>query len=322
MDGSNGLLPHSIMPALWIEALQGKSVLSRSLKCRSAFAHRNGMRPMALCIFAALAIAAPWDEHAHSNGLLVNMIYPHRPRHPITMKQARSSVHLIAQQVKTSLWHDIGLHVPGEAEFFQYVSEVQRGTYAKLELQTHEPFNVIQEDVKGTEKIRAFGQPVPFNYGCFPQTFRDPWELCSIYNVSGDADPLDVIDLSMRTVGAGSIVRCRPIGAVCLLDGGKADWKVFVVNVDDAALVSARSVEDVERLLPGKVEEAMKWIDGLKQCTEEGEECWLYRDIHDAEVTLRLIENDHRAWQRLTLEAGQDGRAHGHWIRPPSAELA
>ena len=32
-------------------------------------------------------------------------------------------------------------------------------------------------------------------------------------------------------MGVGEVVRCRPLGAVCLIDEGEADWKLLLLLV-------------------------------------------------------------------------------------------
>ncbi|CAE8581657.1 unnamed protein product, partial [Polarella glacialis] len=161
-----------------------------------------------------------------------------------------------------SMWHKVDLTVRDwldeDTGLFRYVNEMPLGALQKFEVQTTLATNVIREDAKGSRKLQAFGKPVPFNYGCFPQTYRDPQERDDIYDAPGDDDPLDVIDLSPQVVGVGKIACCRPLGAVCLIDEGQADWKIIVVNTElEDPLASARSIEEAERIAPGRIEKAL-----------------------------------------------------------------
>jgi inorganic pyrophosphatase len=193
------------------------------------------------------------------------------------------------------------------------------GTLQKFEVTPHLPQNAIQEDEKGSKRLQAFGRPVPFNYGCFPQTYRDPNQTDKFFNAPGDDDPLDVLDLGDNVVGVGEVVRCRPLGAVCLIDEGQADWKILAVNVDEMGpLRDALSVEDVDRIMPGRVQACLKWMDDFKKSSGKGE-ATLHFQIHGPEQAIRLIEQDHAAWTALCEEAGPDGIARGHWIHAPRA---
>lgn len=224
-----------------------------------------------------------------------------------------------------SLWHDVALYeqtwLDEATGLLRYVNEMPMGTLRKYEVQPGAPHNVIEEDLKGSAKLAKFGKPVPFNYGCFPQTYRDPSKADEVYSAPGDDDPLDVIDLADQPTKVGTIVRCRPLGAVCLIDEGQADWKVLVVNVDAKnSLADARSIEDVERLAPGRIQTCWAWMDELKRAGGKGN-ARLHREIHDAQSALKLIEEDHKSWRELVQSAGLDGTARGHWIRSPKAEV-
>jgi len=197
----------------------------------------------------------------------------------------------------------------------RYVNEMPKGTLLKFEVQPGSAKNAILEDPKGSERLAAFGQPVPFNYGCFPQTYRDPEQVDKLYGAPGDDDPLDVLDLSMEPVRVGEVVQCRPLGAVCLIDEGRADWKVLVVNLDsEGPLARARSVADVERIAPGRIKQCLTWIDNFKQSSGK-DDATLHFEVHSASAARDLIAKDHASWKSLVAEADAAGLARGHWIR-------
>eukprot|EP00929_Paragymnodinium_shiwhaense_P071816 TRINITY_DN36472_c1_g1_i1.p1 TRINITY_DN36472_c1_g1~~TRINITY_DN36472_c1_g1_i1.p1 ORF type:complete len:477 (-),score=81.70 TRINITY_DN36472_c1_g1_i1:417-1847(-) len=229
---------------------------------------------------------------------------------------------LFAQEppsVGASPWHTVGLYVTSwsgrPTDLLRYVNEMPRGSLLKFEVQPGSDMNAILEDPKGSARLAAFGQPVPFNYGCFPQTYRDPQKACKVYGAPGDDDPLDVLDLTMDPVGVGEVVQCRPLGAVCLIDEGQADWKVLVVNTEaDDPLAQASSVDDVERIAPGRIAECLKWIDDFKRSSGK-DDATLHFQIHKETEARELIAADHLSWQKLVAEAGPEGLARGHWIR-------
>eukprot|EP00933_Yihiella_yeosuensis_P051740 TRINITY_DN4971_c0_g1_i2.p1 TRINITY_DN4971_c0_g1~~TRINITY_DN4971_c0_g1_i2.p1 ORF type:complete len:407 (-),score=70.89 TRINITY_DN4971_c0_g1_i2:830-2050(-) len=225
-----------------------------------------------------------------------------------------------AAHSKISLWHDVDLFVRTWLDIpiglLHYVNEMPLGSLKKYEVQPNVKHNVIREDVKGSQHLDKFGVEVPFNYGCFPQTFRDPTKLDKLYGVPGDDDPLDVLDLSLTPAAVGEVIRCRPLGAVCLIDEGQADWKILVVNVDaNDPLSDASSVEEVERLSPGRIQKCLQWIHDFKQsCGKDAAK--LHWEVHSAERASALIEEDHKSWKELLAEASRrnDGFARGHWI--------
>jgi inorganic pyrophosphatase len=60
----------------------------------------------------------------------------------------------------------------------------------------------------------------PANYGFVPHT------------LSGDGDPCDVLVISQTPVVPGSVIRCRPIGALMMVDDAGEDEKIVAVPID------------------------------------------------------------------------------------------
>lgn len=236
-------------------------------------------------------------------------------------------IHFAPPASDISLWHDVDLEVKSWLDettgLFRYINEMPLGTLQKFEVQPGLAHNAIAEDPKGSSRLQAFGRPVPFNYGCFPQTYRDPDQVDELHGAPGDDDPLDVLDLGDHEVKVGAIVKCRPLGAVCLIDEGKADWKILAVNVEAPGLLAkARSVEEVERLMPGRIQECLQWIDDFKRSAGAGDQATLHFEVHDANCAIKLMREDNASWRKLVAEVGPDGMARGHWICDPRSARA
>jgi len=60
----------------------------------------------------------------------------------------------------------------------------------------------------------------PGNYGFIPHT------------LAGDGDPMDIMVVGPTPVVPGSVIRCRPVGALIMVDEAGADEKVLAVPVD------------------------------------------------------------------------------------------
>mmetsp|Transcript_26904 Transcript_26904/g.62483 ORF Transcript_26904/g.62483 Transcript_26904/m.62483 type:complete len:471 (-) Transcript_26904:183-1595(-) len=237
-------------------------------------------------------------------------------------KNLHSAWYLPPEDTGTSWWHKIDLFVTDwldeDTGLYRYINEMPKGCLQKFELQTQLENNVIREDSKGSARLQSFGVPVPFNYGCFPQTYRDPLEHDELHDAPGDDDPLDVIDIGQIPVGVGDVVVCRPLGAVCLIDEGQADWKIFVVAAQsEGPFTALHSMADVESMWPGRVQEILKWMDDFKQHSCRGR-TKLHYEVHGASVAISLIKKDHLSWRRLISRADAGGRAGPHWISKPS----
>jgi inorganic pyrophosphatase len=106
----------------------------------------------------------------------------------------------------------------------------------------------------------------PCNYGYIPQT------------LSEDGDPADVLVVTPIPVISGSVIRCRPLGMLCMTDEAGKDAKIIAVPVDKLSSLYSdmNSVRDLPRSLldsishffdhykdlePGKWVKIEGWVD-------------------------------------------------------------
>ena len=106
----------------------------------------------------------------------------------------------------------------------------------------------------------------PCNYGYIPQT------------LSEDGDPADVLVVTPIPVISGSVIRCRPLGMLCMTDEAGKDSKIIAVPVDKLSSLYSdmNSVRDLPRSLldsishffdhykdlePGKWVKIDGWVD-------------------------------------------------------------
>ncbi len=78
-----------------------------------------------------------------------------------------------------------------------------------------------------------------------PQTWEDSsvidtdtqlYVINSHYNdfPQGDDDPMDVCELGEKELRVGEVCRAKILGAFCVADMHKFDWKVLVMNESEA----------------------------------------------------------------------------------------
>ena len=48
--------------------------------------------------------------------------------------------------------------------------------------------------------------------------------------MQGDNDPIDILDLSVKTRKIGDIMKSKILGGFCLIDQGEIDWKLFTID--------------------------------------------------------------------------------------------
>ena len=82
----------------------------------------------------------------------------------------------------------------------------------------------------------------PSNYGFIPRTYAD------------DDDPLDVLVLCQETLEPLSLVKCRPLGVVKMIDSGAIDEKIIAVVEHDPFMANYKTIDD----LPSHMLEEMK----------------------------------------------------------------
>ena len=95
----------------------------------------------------------------------------------------------------------------------------------------------------------------PGNYGMIPQTLL-PKEL------GGDGDPLDVIVLG-PPVERGSVIKCKLIGVLNLLDRGEQDDKLIAVSTD-SPLYTINSLEELNEKYKGISRIVELWFSNYK----------------------------------------------------------
>lgn len=120
---------------------------------------------------------------------------------------------------------------------------------------------------------RVWKTPISYNFNY--------WDLPQTWN-SWDNDPLDVIILCSHSLAVGTIVPCRVIWGLKMIDSWEDDYKVLAV-ADDKYYSEANSVDDIK-----------------KQELEDIEYYMLhYKDLHGKKVELNWWDSKENAIARL-----------------------
>jgi len=123
------------------------------------------------------------------------------------------------------------------------------------------------------DRFMGTAMQYPTNYGYIPQS------------LSGDGDPVDVLVITPDPVLGGSVVRCRPIGILRMIDEAGDDGKVLAVPVQQltSAYDRIKTYEDVSQNRLDKIKhffehykdlEHDKWVKvegwfGIDEAVEE-----------------------------------------------------
>ena len=122
-------------------------------------------------------------------------------------------------------WHDVELG-PDSPNECTAVIEIPRGSKVKYELDKHA--GLIRVD-----RILYSSVMYPANYGFLPRT------------LGADHDPVDVLVLMQEPVVPLSLMRCRPIGLMRMVDNGDDDEKIISVCVDDPEYRDYQHIDDL-----------------------------------------------------------------------------
>jgi len=106
------------------------------------------------------------------------------------------------------------------------VIEITRGTQDKYEYD--EKLDAIKLD-----RVLYGAQAFPFNYGFIPQTRAD------------DGDHADAVVLSTNPLALGTVVTCRPIGLMEMIDSGEGDSKIISVPIEDPRWKDVKTLNDL-----------------------------------------------------------------------------
>lgn len=156
-------------------------------------------------------------------------------------------------------WHEIAIGRAIPETFPAYI-EIPAQSNIKYELDKE--FGVLKVD-----RILYGSIVYPANYGFIPQTFAD------------DDDPLDVLVLCQASIAPGTLIYCKPIGALQMVDGGKQDTKIIAVPTQDPAFTEYKNTGELPIFLKAQLKQFFK----------------SYKELENKEVIVEDYESPERA---------------------------
>lgn len=140
-----------------------------------------------------------------------------------------------------NIWHDISpkrIH----PDRFYAVIEISKGGKNKYELD--KATGMLKLD-----RVLFTSTHYPANYGFIPRTY------------ASDNDPLDVLVLCSEQIHPMTIVECKPIGVLKMVDDGMSDEKILAVPINDP---NYNSYEDVSMLPKHRFDEIKHFFEVYK----------------------------------------------------------
>jgi inorganic pyrophosphatase len=154
---------------------------------------------------------------------------------------------------KAHPWHGIEIGPDAPAEVTVFV-EIVPGDTVKYEADKETGYLKI-------DRPQQYSNVVPANYGFIPKTYCGESIAALATNgagkpvTKGDRDPLDILVLSEHHIPRGDIIlKARPIGGFCLLDGGEADDKIIAVLRGDKVYEQYADIADLPSGIMERIE--------------------------------------------------------------------
>lgn len=113
----------------------------------------------------------------------------------------------------SNIWHDISPKRISPTKFMAVI-EIPKGCKNKYEMDK-------ETGLLRLDRVLYTSTHYPANYGFIPRTYAD------------DHDPLDVLVLCQENIVPMTLVECKPIGVLKMVDDNSLDEKIIAVPTND-----------------------------------------------------------------------------------------
>ena len=124
-----------------------------------------------------------------------------------------------------NIWHDISPKRITNEKFYAVI-EISKGGKNKYELDK-------ETGLLKLDRVLFTSTHYPANYGFIPRTYAD------------DGDPLDVLVLCSETIQPMTLVECKPIGVMKMVDNDSHDEKIIAVPINDPSYCDYNDIKDL-----------------------------------------------------------------------------
>jgi inorganic pyrophosphatase len=153
----------------------------------------------------------------------------------------------------TVLQHNPYFIPSGSKDEFNVIIEIPKGSQNKYELDWETGLLML-------DRVLYSSDMYPLNYGMVPSTKAE------------DGDALDVMVVMTNPVPPLTVVKCRAIGYLPMIDSGEKDTKILAVPVDDPRFKHVNSYKDLGDHNLAEIKDFMETYKRLqKKSIEVGE---------------------------------------------------
>lgn len=170
-----------------------------------------------------------------------------------------------------NIWHDID---PKRVtcDRFTAVVEIPKGSHCKYELD--KSTGLIKLD-----RVLYTATYYPANYGFIPLTYAE------------DNDPLDVLVLCQESLVPLTLVECRPIGIIRMVDQGYIDEKIIAICTSDPFYSSFKEMKELPDYVGNEIRHFFRVYKSL-----EGKETSV-TSIEGKDAAIEVIKKDLRTYE-------------------------
>ncbi|NLN50113.1 MAG: inorganic diphosphatase [Acholeplasmataceae bacterium] len=172
-----------------------------------------------------------------------------------------------------NIWHDIDKNKVSPEEFITCI-EITKGSKTKYEIDKELGMIVL-------DRVLYTSTHYPANYGFIPRTY------------ASDDDPLDVLVLCSENLVPLSLVNCKPIGVISMIDGKFKDEKIIAVAIGDPSLSHYEELEDLPRHILAEMHHFFEVYKVL-----EGKQTHVL-DIDNKEKAMKIIANSIKRYEEM-----------------------
>lgn len=150
-----------------------------------------------------------------------------------------------------NIWHDLAESRITE-ESFTAVVEIPKGSKVKYELDK-------ETGLLKVDRILYAAMRYPMNYGFIPRTYAE------------DNDPLDVLVVSDESVNPLTLIQCKPIGVIHMVDNEERDEKIIAVPYGDPYYQNCNDIKELPKHMFDELKhffEVYKTLEGKKTVVE------------------------------------------------------
>ncbi|WP_407724748.1 inorganic diphosphatase [Ruminococcus sp. JL13D9] len=164
-----------------------------------------------------------------------------------------------------NIWHDINPKRITAGRFYAVI-EISKGGKNKYEMDK-------ETGLLKLDRVLFTSTHYPANYGFIPRTYAK------------DGDPLDVLVLCSETIMPMTLVECKPIGVLKMIDDNKDDEKIIAVPVGDP---NYSGYNDIKELPKHRFDEILHFFQVYKML-EKGKETQI-KSISGAEKAKEVVQ--------------------------------